>query len=141
MIDLIEQQIRDKKLEAPRVRPEDLEAEIASEHYFTAADGVAYNIDRPGGPYNINLSLAAVTTLELLTICVLVLKNGIKVTGESACVSAANFNAETGRKIARANAVEKIWPLLGFRLADRLAFEKRLAAVQENAHLAHESQG
>jgi hypothetical protein len=56
-----------------------------------------------------------------LTFCVLVLRNGIMVTGQSACVSAANFDAEIGRKIARKNAVEQLWPLLGFRLADKLA--------------------
>lgn len=43
------------------------------------------------------------------------------VTGESACASPENFNAEIGRKIARQKAIDKIWPLLGFRLRDRLA--------------------
>lgn len=47
--------------------------------------------------------------------------NGFTVTGESACASPENFNAEIGRKIARQNAVDKLWPLLGFRLRDKLA--------------------
>lgn len=46
--------------------------------------------------------------LTLLTFCVLVLKNGFTVTGESACASPENFDAEIGRKIARQNAVQKI---------------------------------
>ncbi len=46
--------------------------------------------------------------LGLLTFCVLVLKNGFTVTGESACASPENFDAEIGRKIARQNAVAKI---------------------------------
>lgn len=54
--------------------------------------------------------------LKLLTFCVLILKNGFTVTGESACASPENFNAEIGRKIARQNAVQKIrqleWYLL-----------------------------
>jgi hypothetical protein len=33
---------------------------------------------------------------------VLVLRNGFTVTGESACASPENFDAEIGRKIARA---------------------------------------
>ncbi len=37
----IEQEIQAKGLTAPRVTPADIEANIASEHYFTAADGVA----------------------------------------------------------------------------------------------------
>jgi hypothetical protein len=58
--------------------------------------------------------------LGLLTFCVLVLHNGFPVTGEFACASPENFDAELGRKIARQNAVAKIWPLLGFALKERL---------------------
>ena len=58
--------------------------------------------------------------MHLLTFCVLVLRNGFTVTGESACASPENFNAEIGRRIARENAINKVWPLLGFRLRDRL---------------------
>lgn len=105
--------------DAPRVTPADLEAEIASEHYFTGADGVVgaeYNAE----PRHTMGVVPPPQTLSLLTFCVLVLKNGIKVTGESACVSPENFDAEIGRRIARENAVQKLWPLLGFRLADKL---------------------
>ena len=35
----IEQEIQAKGLTAPRVTPAGIEANIASEHYFTAADG------------------------------------------------------------------------------------------------------
>jgi hypothetical protein len=51
---------------------------------------------------------------------VLALKNGFTVTGESACASPENFDAEIGRKIARQNAVQKIWPLMGYQLVQRL---------------------
>ena len=59
--------------------------------------------------------------LGLLTFCVLVLKNGFTVTGESACASPENFNAEIGRQIARQNAVQKIWPLMGYELRSRIS--------------------
>lgn len=59
--------------------------------------------------------------LHLLTFCVLVLRNGFTVTGESACASPENFDADIGRRIARENAERKIWPLLGFRLRDELS--------------------
>jgi len=49
------------------------------------------------------------------------LRNGFTVTGESACASPENYNAELGRKIARQKAMDKIWPLLGFRLRDRIS--------------------
>ena len=60
-------------------------------------------------------------SLNLLTFCVLVLRNGFTVTGESACASPENFDAEIGRKIARQNAVQKIWPLMGYELRTKLA--------------------
>lgn len=111
--DEIEQEIQAKGLTAPRLTPADIEAAIASEHYFTAADGVAGATDSsrclPAGP------------LELLTFCVLVLRNGYTVTGESACVSPENFDAEIGRNVARDNAKAKIWPLEGYLLKQRLS--------------------
>ena len=52
----------------------------------------------------------------MLTFCVLVMQNGFTVTGESACADPENFDAEIGRKIARENAVQKVWPLMGWEL-------------------------
>ncbi|WP_454843454.1 Gp49 family protein [Pseudomonas gorinensis] len=54
----------------------------------------------------------------------LVLRNGFTVTGESACASPENFNEEIGRKIARKNAEQKIWPLMGYELKQRLQDSK-----------------
>jgi hypothetical protein len=65
-------------------------------------------------------NLSVPQSLGLLTFCVLVLKNGFTVTGESACASPENFDAEIGRKIARQNAEQKIWPLMGYELKQRL---------------------
>lgn len=109
--DPIQNEIEAKGLTAPRVTPADIEAEVASEHYFTALDGVL-----TGAP----VDSATADSLSCLTFCVLVLRNGFTVTGESACASPENFDAEIGRKIARQNAVNKIWPLLGFSLRDAL---------------------
>lgn len=124
----IEQEIQAKGLTAPRITPDDIEANIVSEHYFTArdgrrgalADGTYVGRERPRPAEE---DLAA---LDLLTFCVLVMKNGFTVTGESACASPENFDAELGRKIARQNAVEKIWPLMGYELKSRLANSKAL---------------
>jgi hypothetical protein len=43
------------------------------------------------------------------------------VTGESACASPENFDAEIGRKIARQNAINKVWTLMGYHLKQKLA--------------------
>ena len=110
MNDPIQQEIEAKGLHAPRVTPADIEASIESYFYFTAAQAAAA-IDR---------TIDADSPLHLLTFCVLVLKNGFTVTGESACASPENFDAEIGRKVARQNAVNKIWPLLGFSLRNTI---------------------
>lgn len=118
----IEAEIQAKGKTAPRVTPDDIQREIVSESYFSAADGVrGASAGKPGE----NLLPEYVThegsPLPLLTFCVLTLRNGFTVTGESACASPENFDAAIGRRIARENAVQKIWPLLGFRLRDKLA--------------------
>ena len=111
--DKIEQEIQAKGLTAPRVTPEDVEANIASEWYINAGDGVVPDGFQPPVPAN--------HPLRLLTFCVLVLKNGFTVTGASACASPENFDAELGKKIARQNAVAKVWPLIGYELRSKLA--------------------
>lgn len=111
----IEKEIQEKGLTAPRVTPVDIEANIKAERYFTARQGVL------GADSNACESRDIADALGLLTFCVLVLKNGFTVTGESACASPENFDAEIGRKIARETAVNKIWPLLGYELKSKLA--------------------
>ena len=127
----IEQEIQAKGLTAPRVTPADIEANIASEHYFTAGEGVigafvAGEFGAHGGDTvtvlrDIASPEVLKPSLNLLTFCVLVLRNGFTVTGESACASPENFDADIGRRIARENAVQKIWPLMGYELRTKLA--------------------
>ena len=92
----IEAEIQRKGLNAPRLTPAAVDAEIAGEYFHVV----------PG------------TTL---TFCALTLRNGFIVTGTSAAASPENFDVEIGRTIARKNAREQIWPLLGYRLRDMLA--------------------
>lgn len=79
--------------------------------------GARHSIDvamgRDGNGWNQN-------SLEKLVFCVLVLKNGFTVTGESACASPENFDIELGHKIARQNAINKVWSLMGYELKQRL---------------------
>ena len=113
----IESEIQAKGLTAPRVTPADLLANISSEHYFTAEQGAAMaTADQTG-----EAAHQQPDALKLLTFCVLVLRNGFTVTGESACASPENFDAEIGRKVARENAVNKIWPLMGYSLKEKLS--------------------
>ena len=115
----IEQQIQAAGAnKAPRITPSDIEANISGEYYFTAAQAVQATM---GDQDELTRLAGAHSALRLLTFCVLVLRNGFTVTGESACASPENFNAEIGRKIARENAISKVWPLMGYALKEKLS--------------------
>ena len=94
----LEQEIQEKKLTAPRITPSDIDESIVSEQYYVFPE----------------------TTF---TVCLLSLRNGYTVCGESACASPENFNSEIGRKIARENARNKIWALEGYLLRSILSGE------------------
>ncbi len=108
----IEREILLKGKTAARVTPADLQANIASEWYFNAGDAIQ--------PDNFHPPVSVNNPLRCLTFCVLVLKNGFTVTGESACASPENYDEGIGRKIAHENAVQKIWPLMGYELKEQL---------------------
>lgn len=82
---------------APRVTLESMEAKIVSTEY--------------------------VVHDNILTLCVLKMRNGFYLVGESAPASPENFNAELGRKFAYENAIRQLWKLEGYALRDRLAAE------------------
>lgn len=92
----IEAEINAKGLNAPRLNPAHIDAQIVAEQFHVF----------PG------------TTL---TVCALTLRNGFHVVGEAAAASPENFDAEIGRKIARENARQKIWALEGYLLRSKLA--------------------
>jgi len=89
--DRIERMIQAAGLNAPRITPEHIKDTIVKDVYHVFPE-------------------------TMLTVCVLTLVNGFTVTGESACVSPENFNAEIGQEVARENAIDKIWALEGYLL-------------------------
>lgn len=99
----IEKEIQEKGLNAPRLKPEDIDKVIVKEDYYVFPE----------------------TTM---TVCLLTLTNGYHVTGESAAVSLENFDKEVGEKIARENARNKIWALEGYLLRQKLSETKESEA-------------
>ena len=63
-----------------------------------------------------------------MTIAVVKLPCGFKVTGQSSCVDPRNFNKEKGQKYALENVSAKLWELEGYLLANRLHEEKVLSS-------------
>ena len=95
----IEKEIQDKGLNAPRLTPDLIDSKIKDKVFHIFGD-------------------------TCLTVCCLTLQNGFTVTGESACASPENFNAEIGEKIAFEQARDKIWVLEGYLLKQKL-FEQQ----------------
>ena len=91
----LEKEIKEKGLTAPRLTPDLIEATIYS---------AAYHVFKG----------------SQLTVCSLTLINGFTVSGESACASPENFDAEIGKKIAFDMARNKIWMLEGYLLKQKL---------------------
>lgn len=122
----IEKEIQDKGKTAARVTSDRIESLILQELYFTGTEGAfgAAALTADSETKVSDVTYDAALPLDLLTFCVLVLKNGFTVTGESACASPQNFDAEIVRKIARQNAVNKIWLLEGYLLKQRLHEQK-----------------
>lgn len=93
----IEAEIKTKGLNAPRVTPAQIDAQIVGEVYWQV----------PHTP--------------TMTVCALKLRNGFSVIGESAAASPENFDEAIGRRIARDNARTKIWALEGYLLRAKLS--------------------
>lgn len=93
----IEKEIQAKGLNAPRLTPAMIDAAIRSVQFWNPP------------------------THTTLTVCVMKLRNGFTVIGESAAASPENFDREVGCKIASENAHKQIWQLEGYLLRERLS--------------------
>jgi hypothetical protein len=86
------------------IEPAGTAPKITPEHIASQVVGVAYH-RFPG------------TTV---TVCCITLRNGYNTIGHSACVSPENFDAAIGEQIAYKNALNEIWQLEGYLLAEWL---------------------
>jgi hypothetical protein len=107
---------------APRVSLADIESaiserfDISPNSLFVGLGAASIENGKDGSPPKHE----SVEALKVLSICILVMKNGFTVIGKSAPTSPQNFNAEFGRKFAYEDAIRQLWPLMGFALRDRL---------------------
>ncbi|MBB2962894.1 Gp49 family protein [Methylobacterium sp. R2-1] len=92
---------------APRVTEASIKAKIADVEYFR---------------------------IRHLTICLITLRNGFFVTGESAPAAPENYDQAVGERYAYENAFRKIWPFEGYLLREQLA-------AQETPDRAHDDLG
>lgn len=110
----LEDEMQERGLDAPRITPGHIDDVIVDEQYVQVPQ----------------------TTL---TLCILTLLNGTIVTGESACASPANFDAEIGCRLAKDDAKRKIWALEDYLLRQRIAYGQiEWIADSMIAKIAHE---
>src|SRR5664279_898362 len=84
----------------PRVSIADMEGKIDARYDLTGDQAV-----HPDAPVH--------EALGILSICILVMRNGFTIIGKSAPASQQNFNADLGRKLAYEDAIRQLWPLEG----------------------------
>lgn len=120
-----EQLLREKGLDAPRVKPEHIDDVILYVHYHSPADSVTDRGITGDAIYH---------TMRMTTLCTIVLVNGFTVTGVSSCISPQNYDYEIGRQAAYEDARRQIWPLMGFLLKEHL-YRARLLQQQEEEAL------
>jgi hypothetical protein len=95
----IETKIQAANLTAPRVTPDDINAAVIDTEIVT-------HISQGG---------------QVLRWAILTCANGFAVVGDpSVAVSPENDRAEIGIEVAIENSKQRLWPLLGFALKDRL---------------------
>lgn len=112
----IEEEIIAKGLTDARVTFESINSQIVKEMYFSAGDGIIGNPESPS-----IITEKEFEPFDMITFCVILMKNGHRIVGvNEGPISSSNFDAELGRKMARANAIDKIWPLLGYELRSKL---------------------
>ena len=99
----VEALIQQQQALAPRVTPEDLDKNIASFEFVK-------HVSKSG---------------KVLRWCILTTTNGFAVTGDpSVSVSVENDRQVVGEEVAYNNARSKLWPLMGYLLAEKLYQEE-----------------
>lgn len=95
---------------APKVTPADVEAAIASEHYYTGKDGATAAFDAERRQAGLGWIDAGVPrALDGVMHCTLLTHNGSMFTGESFCADLDNPDLERAKQAARRRAFDKLY--------------------------------
>lgn len=93
---------------AKSITSQDVKDCIKAAYYLNAQEAV----DDALAPYGMTATFGE--DLKVLTLCIVVLKNGFTIVGKSACVNPSIYDEEIGRKLAYADACKQAEPFLGF---------------------------
>ncbi|WP_313114080.1 Gp49 family protein [Pseudescherichia sp.] len=111
-----------------------LEGLIARVYYINGREAAAdfcCSHDNPIPP--------ADSRIGLMTIALVELKTGFVITGQSACIDPANYDAAEGRKWALEDAIGKLWDLHGYHVvAMQAQRQPRVFAPQDESHRSYD---
>ena len=114
-----------------KLTPADLEAEIAWEGTFTAGHAVTalrqMSEDVDGTYLYETGKHPPFHRLGLMTVCIIITRNGFTLVGTSCPIDPANYSVEIGEREARRQAVSQLWPILGYAKVRDLGLPERLA--------------
>jgi hypothetical protein len=102
---------------AARVSLADIEAAIKWRFDVNAAQAVGAT---EGHKVNADSS-NSMESLAVLSLCILVMRNGYSVVGTSAPAHPQNYEQQLGKRLAYEDAIRQIWPLMGWQLRSKLA--------------------
>lgn len=94
---------------APRVSLRNIEDAIDHMSFMNAGEAAA----AMGQKVSPNMSL--------MTLCFITMRNGFVVLGKSAPASAANYDPDKGMYFAKQDAINQLYPLMGYSLRDHLS--------------------
>lgn len=93
------------------VTKELIDSKIKAVYYYNAADAAkSAFVDSEALPAE------DLANLTLVTHCIIILDNGFKVDGISACIDPTRYNEQIGKECAYEEAYNKIWQLEGYLL-------------------------
>lgn len=101
----------------PTVSKASIEAKIRGVYFINAGAAIKASDD--------GYTIRDLEELKLVTICIIILENGFKVEGTSACVDPKIYNEAIGRQEAYKNAFEKIWEKEGYLLKQKMFEENQ----------------
>jgi len=112
-----------------KITVKDVEDNIQDKVFFSGADG--YN----GQHFRTTIGFPNTPKrLELVTFCVLVLRSGFIVTGQSMCANAENYDRAIGEKWACENAIDKVIEVMTYAI---MAQPKDTRAVAQKSLAKH----
>lgn len=120
-----------------KVTDESINANVASTVFLNLGGVIEgqFNEMLRGDPEKLAPLRALIESAKLTTLCVMRMHNGFIIIGKSACVDPKNFDQDLGAKTAQKDAIDQMWPLLGYEMKTAWASEQPEENVSEKPSL------